>query len=419
MNRYSVILRAAVVVALLQVSSLVVLAIDCEVQTLDGNSRARLVSLDTQSLVIRSDRDEKTIRISRLLQIKFPANEVEILDKEFGEVKTKQGSSIRVTDFQVRGDQISLRPLFDLNQEFYLKKSDLKAILLPQSLDDSDWKYWNQACDSNVATDRLIVRGRSSGGLRSIQGFIESIDSEGVNFQLEGESINVGWNRLFGIIFYSETMKQEDSLNVSLSDQSLLVPDSILLDGNVITLAFDNQSVTLPMDVIRVLDYSAGKIFWLGDLPLVKSEWKKSQDIPSFANFDPSFGESFQGLPLSLLHLDPRLEGATKTAIYEKGVALRSGSLLQVSIPPDGRRFKGLVGIDPQTSRSGSVDFKILLGDQMLIQESVVGGDHPVEFDISLSGKGNNNRVLTIQVDASTDGTSGDNLHLVNARITK
>ncbi len=395
-------------------------AVECIVKTLDESQSAKFIRIEDQELVIQSADNERLIPLNQLLSIEFPTQIPFSVDADYGEIRTKLRSRVYLSQFDVQRDQIVCIPGFNPESKLTINKSELKAIRLPQQLSEVDSKYWQEACESEVSTDQLIVRGRSSGSLRSIEGFIESFNSEGVNFQIEGDSISVSWERLFGVIFYSQASTPLELIGIGINDGSALKAISIDADNReAVAQLSQNQSVSFPLAAIDSIDLSAGKLFWLDELPRLKSSWSKQSGVPDFINYDPRFGESFRGSVLSLLHDDPRLEGVSREITYDKGIAIRTGSIVQIRVPQSGRKLKGLMGIDPLTSRSGAVALEISLGNEVLYERDLVGGAAPSELDLLLPQSDTTGRVLTLKVKASSEGTSGGNLHFVDARITK
>lgn len=413
-------LRAVLAVVLGCFSCSLTTAIECTVKTLDENHSEKFIRIEDQELVIQSVHAERQISVSQLLSIEFPTQRSSFADDEYGEVQTKLGSRVCLSRFEVQGDQIVFTPGFNLESRLSIAKAELKAILLPQQLSDADREYWQEVCQSEVTTDQLIVRGRSSGSLRSIEGFIESFNSEGINFQIEGDLISVAWERLFGVIFYSEATTPLELIDIKTNDGSVLKAISIDAD-NLAAVAHlsEDQSISLPLAAIESMDFSAGKLFWLDELPRLKSSWSRQPGVPDFINYDPRFGESLRGDALSLLHVDPRLEGITQEIQHDKGIAMRTGSIIQLLVPETGRKLKGLLGIDPLTSRSGAVALELSLGNEVLFEGDLIGGAAPIELDLLLPPSEAIGRVLTLKVKASSEGTSGGNLHFVDARITK
>jgi len=100
---------------------------------------------------------------------------------------------------------------------------------------------------------------------------------------------------------------------------------------------------------------------------------------------------------------------------YERGLSFRSRTSVVYRLPKDGRRFLASVGIDDRAGDTGNVRLVISGDNRTLFDETVDGGQTPVELSLDVAGI----RRLTILVDYGEGLDIGDFLNLCNARITK
>jgi hypothetical protein len=168
-------------------------------------------------------------------------------------------------------------------------------------------------------------------------------------------------------------------------------------------------TVTRPLDAVRRLDFSAGKLTYLSDLKPLSVQWTPFFDLgkqsPALAKFlGPRFDRGREDEVM-------RLDGKE----YKKGISLTSRTEIVFKIPAQAKRFRALAGIDDGVANLGSVRLQITGDGRQLYSEKLTGKDPPAELDLDLAGV----RRLAILVDFGDDLDVGDYLNLCEARIVK
>ena len=100
---------------------------------------------------------------------------------------------------------------------------------------------------------------------------------------------------------------------------------------------------------------------------------------------------------------------------YSKGLALRSRTEIVYRLPQGMRRFQAIAGIAPATASQGNVELFFYCDNSQRWQGVIDGEQPPVEIGLDIEGV----RELTIVVDYGENLDWGDQLHLVEARVTK
>ena len=104
-----------------------------------------------------------------------------------------------------------------------------------------------------------------------------------------------------------------------------------------------------------------------------------------------------------------------RIASYFKGLAIRSHTEIVYRLPRGMKRFHAIAGIAPATASQGNVDLTFYCDSTQRWQEVIDGDQSPVEINLNIAGV----RELTIVVDYGKNLDWGDQLHLVEARVTK
>jgi len=168
-------------------------------------------------------------------------------------------------------------------------------------------------------------------------------------------------------------------------------------------------TLELPADQVVEVDFSEGKVTYLGELPWRLIEWTPyfglREELPARkAFFAPRFDRSAAGAPL--------MHDGQQCA---RGVTLRSRSEIEFDLPEGYQRFKAGVGIDDAFRPHGNARV-VVRGDDRVLAETHPAGTRPAEWiDVDITGV----RRLSILVDFGEDMDLGDQVNCCEARIVK
>ena len=182
----------------------------------------------------------------------------------------------------------------------------------------------------------------------------------------------------------------------------------------------------LSQEILHTADFSQGKISYLSDLQPRKQVWTPHIALPSDADHIQDYGQprkdqSFAGSALTLewsaVTGAPENKSSVSEEIhtYNKGLAIRSRTELVYRLPPKMQRFFAIAGINPSTSKQGNVMLEIYANKQLVWQGEIDGNSEPSEIEVAIDGA----RELRILVDYGSNLDYGDQLHLVEAKVTK
>jgi hypothetical protein len=294
-------------------------------------------------------------------------------------------------------------------QTVELSLRDLTAIRL-QPWSEALQTEWSRLLEGEVRTDLLVVRKGNS--LDFHHGTLRGITATNVPFEIDGETLAVKREKVFGIICSQSTGRNLPEAVCHVIDGTGSTWDvrSMTLDGDQLTWTTPlGLQRTRPLASIAKIDYSEGKVLYLSDLKPESSEWTpylgKRSDLPSRATY---FGpRSDQGLRSGPMEVDGK--------VYAKGLALHSRTTLVYRLPGRFHRFKAIAGIDDRVRPHGNVRL-IIRGDDQTLKEITIAGNQASEaIDMDLNGV----RRLTILVDFGEDSDVADHLDLCEARVLK
>lgn len=273
------------------------------------------------------------------------------------------------------------------------------------------------------AGDSLVVVKRDATALDYLSGVIGDVTREQADFEWDGERVPVKLAKIAAMVFFHpKQAKVADELcRVSLADGSLIAVRQAAVSGSQLRLRSGaGVELRIPLAELARIDFSAGKLAYLGDLTPSGNAWTPQVAVPDAAptiarHGEPRINVSFGGSPLSLLWRDDPLPARRDVRTYARGIAVRSRTELTYLIPAGMSRFVATAGIDPATASQGHVLLEIRGDDRILWQGAIDGGEPPAEIDVELGAA----RRLHLVVDYGRNLDYGDRLHLIEARFAK
>jgi hypothetical protein len=285
----------------------------------------------------------------------------------------------------------------------------------------------NEAADSwlgpNLAGDFIVVTKKESSETETLEGIINGVTSEQVDFTWDGDAIPVKRSKITALGFYHAGPEEvaEPACWLSLSSGARLLVSNLRREAEELQLTTSTGlNLNVPLQELVSADYSVGKLIYLSDLEFLKSDWMPLVAYPAAVESIQSYGKprrniSFGGSPLSLSW--PRGENGAGNTLqtYNKGLALRSRTELEYRLPKSMRRFVAIAGIDPESLSQGNVLLTIEIDGQTAFEQIIDGKQPPTNVDLDITGK----QRLKITVDYGENLDFGDRLHLVEARLIK
>jgi hypothetical protein len=272
---------------------------------------------------------------------------------------------------------------------------------------------WSRLRGKKLQGD-LLVTGNQS-GIDYHQGTIEEASAQKVGFSLEGRTLAVKRNKVYGLIYYhaGSAPPADSAYTIVDAAGSRWAASAMKLDGDKLAFtAAGGRAIRRGLDQIVQIDLSCGKIVFLSDL---------KPDAETIAP-DP-FTLPAKELPIRLqfsrVRRDENLESKslrTHGQEFHKGMAIRSRSELAWTLPGKFSRLEAVAGIDDDVRPLGSVRFQVLGDGKSLMDCSINGGDKEVApVSLDLTGV----RRVVLRVESQGNLGAGDHLVLGNLRLIK
>ncbi|QDS99426.1 NPCBM/NEW2 domain-containing protein [Adhaeretor mobilis] len=286
--------------------------------------------------------------------------------------------------------------------------------------------YWSELLADQSHGDLLVVRKKSDSSEApnwdSISGIVQQVSQERVEFNWDGEVVPVKRSKVAAIVyFHSKLAKTPVALCVAhLRDGSQIACRRLQASSDDSQLTLETPiglSLNIPLREVLSLDFSSGKLAYLSDLRPLALKWTPLIGFPKQSETlrrqgEPRFNQAFTGSSLQLADFE---SGRKSTKAYQRGIAIRSRTEMIFEIPTGMQRFETLAGINPEMSSQGNVLLEFSSRGRRLWEGEIDGQDAPMAITFPLDGV----RRLRIFVDYGENLDCGDQLHLINPRVSK
>jgi hypothetical protein len=409
-----------VIAAVLSVS-----AVDVNVELLAGSGASgSLMELSADNLVVQTADGPQTFELKSLLAITPTVKPIAPTTTAKVTVELVDGSRLLATSFVVT-DGKALVGLLGGGEVEIRTRSIRSALLQPADQDAALEKQWQDILTAKASGDVLVVRKSTKTivgdepkqllALDYLEGILHNVTAETVQFDFDGSRVDVSRAKVEGVIYFHPVSRQLPEPLCSVTDTagSQLRAKSVLLEDDQFKVTSTaGVEISLPLNRLRKLDFSGGKIVYLSDLVPDTVEW--APYVNSLATsaklsrlYQPRFDRSFDGGKLML---------GDRQKEYERGLAIHSRTLLMYRLPGEFQHFLATVGIDSRVRSGGHVQLVITGDGRRLFDGIITGKDpEPLELDLDVAGV----RRLSILVDYGDELDIADHLNLCNARITK
>lgn len=237
---------------------------------------------------------------------------------------------------------------------------------------------WLADVPERPASDLVAVRREN--GHAFVECAVVGVSADSVTVVLDGETIPVKRAKVLGIDWLREAAKP-GTTRVLVAGGSVAAqrirwsPNGLVLD----------DTLRLPADALRGIDYAAGRTTPLADL------------TPEQSSFEPFFGGlvSQPGLAAFFAPRTLRDSGGEGPAV----LVVRPQTEMTWRVPADSRRFRGTLERDVPADATAAVDIVLLVDGAELFRRRLGGPaadvTEPIPLDLDLDG----GRRLTLRVD--------------------
>ena len=320
--------------------TLLCVVVDARVTLLDGQQLSgTLVSIDKESVVLKTIDGSQTIVMDTLMSVELMNEKPETIpdaESSLSRIVLHDGSRLSVSAVTRNAQIFGVTGVEIGRQE--IPVAAVRAVRL-QKADPSVAAQWQTFLQREGSKDLLVVPKRDGSGLDFLAGIVSSISETEVSFLLDGDTIPVPIERVFGVVF----ARPEQTGLVSGGVLKLVSGDQFFglsvqyRENQFVAESSWGTSVVLPSTAVSKVDFSSGRIEYLSDLTMLSQR---------FDGIDPD-GSLFAGLidaETAALMYGPRrdstMEPGQKIRLrgqrFDKGLCLHSRTEISYALD---RRF--------------------------------------------------------------------------------
>lgn len=284
-------------------------------------------------------------------------------------------------------------------------------------------QQWNTFLKRESEKDNLVVAKRDGSGLDFLAGIVSNVTSENVEFLLDGETIAVPAERVYGIVFgrptgsKTETNWPNATIQLTSVAGDVFNAKSIMLEGDQLKAESSwGKLVSVPLNQLQKIDLSSGRIQFLSEMPAL---------VERFDGIDPE-NSLFAGLiapeqqkllfgPQRNMTIERQSRLRLRGREFTRGLCIHSRTEMQWELDKRFSAMDCVVGVDDEVAFNGShaVSLKITGDDNVLFEKLIATTDDPVPLRLSLEGVS----TLTILVDFGDGSSVCDWLDIADARL--
>ncbi|MDG1895943.1 MAG: NPCBM/NEW2 domain-containing protein [Fuerstiella sp.] len=405
--------------------------IDARVSMLDGKSiEGEVVSLDTEQVVLKTSAEQPvSVPIAHVIDVTFlhaaDASSEKVVDGL--EIGLVDGSEMLVSEIAASSAQVTANTA-DFG-ELKIPRRAVRSVRL-QPMKDEFAAEWASYLQRDNATDLLIVAKRDGSGLDHLSGVVTSIGEKEVPFIRDGDEIPAPRERIFGIVFAKgdQTTKTHGGLVLRLTQgHSIEAATATLESGEVVFGATWGQKLSVSVEHISTMDFSAGRIHYLSDLePLSERYYGLEPVRQQTENLFSADADTRTGLSVLWRMSRDCFPNDGKSLLtlrgqeYAKGLCIFPKAQIDYALDGQYTRLNAIVGVDDEVAfnqQKGrpptAVELRIEADGAEIFRQLIVAPDDPLPIDLKLKGIS----TLSLIVDFGDDSSTCDYLDLVNARL--
>ncbi len=283
-------------------------------------------------------------------------------------VRMKDGSSAFPSSISSNGQSVNLQLSHQVAvsvEAIRIDSIQLQPLTKPQQT------QWEAILESRLVSDTLVLI-RSADSLDKIEGLVGEMGTDSIKFEFGGQSLNAPRARLAGLRFFSPPKSIEaiacvvtDAWGNIWNASKLVSPaGSQLLE---VSLAGGGK-IQLPIEQIRLLDFSQGSMLYLAELPsLGQGRYGAMELVTPISGSEQLFGAQ----PVKL----PKTSGLSLRFLGSGWITYR--------VPADYSRLAGSVYLAASGHRFTACTVQVKLENDLLWEQQLT--DLTQRLDLSIS----------------------------------
>jgi hypothetical protein len=256
-------------------------------------------------------------------------------------------------------------------QEAMLFRGEIESMRL-RSLDTNAEAAWASFRKDTRTADALIVV-RPGGALDRIDGIVREIREGKVSFDVDGQIVEAGFEKLAGILWYRKDGDgkgiTQGGYRVELLDGSQIVGSSVQRVGEMIEVqgAWEG-TVSIPSQLFASIDCGQGKVALASSLEMLEV---RSQSKLSFGAFDAVLSKS--ELPKWVMQRDGR-----------RDLLFPGPGELVIRVPDGMSKFRSRIERVAESDLASAVKVEVWVDDQIAFRQELGAGQQGMDIEANV-----------------------------------
>jgi len=393
---------------------------DSKISMLNGQTHSGLLTAMSTTVVEITEKEMPvTLPIEDVMMIEFPVTAPASAD-ESQMVFFTDGSRVRGTSVACTAKSLTAQS--KLFGAVDAKLDAIHAVRL-QPDNPSYTQQWNTFLQRDSEKDNLVVAKRDGSGLDFLAGIVSNVSAANVEFLLDGETIPVPADRVYGIVFGRPAGSKTGTSGPNAAIQLTSAADDVF-SASMITLEGDTlkaesgwgQIVSIPLNQLQKIDLSSGRIQFLSEMPALVERFDGiDPDNSLFAGLIDAEQQKLLFGPQRNMTIERQSKLRLRGREYATGLCIHSRSEMQWALEKRFSAMECVVGVDDEVAFNGShaVALKIKGDGNVLFEKLIATTDEPMPLRLSLEGVS----TLSVLVDFGDGSSVCDWLDIADARL--
>ena len=362
----------------------------------------QFVSLDEKQLIVLASQGQESISTEGLLSIERKG--ASIASTAGMEIESVDGSRWMVKGIEGKDKQWNLQFAEETRLDGF--RGDLLSMKL-KTLDGPGEASWKSFRDEPRTTDALIVV-RPGGALDRIDGIVKEIRGSKVSFDVDGQIVEAGFEKLAGVLWYRKGVDAKSTGNnsgatkfrVDLKDGSQAVCSKLrFADSNLLLSGDWGDEISLPWNWLVRIECGSGKLASVSSLEMLEIRGQRGL---SFGAFDSVLVKSTN--PKWVTQRDGR-----------KDLLFPGPGEVVFRVPDGMTKFKTRVQRASEADMQSAVSIEVWVDDQIAYRGELSAEENQLEVEANVQS----NKRVRLNVAAGGKLKAGSRVQWLEPRLSK
>lgn len=380
-----------------------------QLQLLDGKTlEGTIVSISSQKIQFATSAGTQEFSAEQIRSLKHLFSGENNTVAPLLALELRDGTNLRANSAEIDGKTATVK-LGSVEQKF--PAAEIRWIRFRETVAAND-ATWQEILATDTKSDRLIII-RAGDTLDTIAGLVSGMDANEVRFNFDSEEIKAPRNKLLGLTLFTTNKKSYAPAKIKVTtvsqDSFAAVAVENVRENNmdllkVVTAA--DIAFQIPWELIDQLDFSAGNLQMLAELPPIQSIAQLDADFP---------GDAGLANKLFAPHADHYGRDSTENELPKTDLVFQGSGTAEYRVPEGMSRFQTSIAGSPNAQLRGWTVITVQQEETVLFQQSFRPESERLVVDVPVISK----RRLTLKVQPENPRQADDTIWWLQPRFVK